>query len=310
MSDLFLTADNIDINKFRKKYPNNILNISKQDIFKKDDEDDFIPNELYSDFEIYDQENYDQVIKDQYKKEQGVDYDYNALFEYNKTAFKKQISENLGQVSITRDPNITKFDDTYSLTPYATYMMTPLSGGDMENVVSRFDNCVGRWRNKNKDKHCKDNKPCKKYTKEFEIFNDYTGDDCRDEDGNILEDGDRKRVYCNHRESLKCSGHGTCKHSKDGKCVCKDGYTGPNCKTPPSMPSQTCRDKKATGPNYCTGIEKELECKNSYDDSNKYGDEIYECDWAVNNTCGVAKQKVCNMNGDQCCTTPKADETI
>ena len=140
MSNLFLTADN---------------------------KVDFIPNELYSEFNIHHGENYDQVIKDQYKEEQGIDYNYNALFEYNKKAFKKQISENLGKVS--RDPNITKYDDTYSVTPYATYIMTPLSGADIEFVVSRFDNCVGEWKHNDEDCGNDNTTPCKRYTKEYEI---------------------------------------------------------------------------------------------------------------------------------------------
>ena len=35
MSYLLLTSDKIDFNKFKEKYPTNILNITREDIFKK-----------------------------------------------------------------------------------------------------------------------------------------------------------------------------------------------------------------------------------------------------------------------------------
>ena len=35
MSNLLLTSDKVDFNKFKEKYPTNILNITRDDIFKK-----------------------------------------------------------------------------------------------------------------------------------------------------------------------------------------------------------------------------------------------------------------------------------
>ena len=35
MNNLLLTSDKVDLNEFRKKYPTNILNLSKKDIFQR-----------------------------------------------------------------------------------------------------------------------------------------------------------------------------------------------------------------------------------------------------------------------------------
>ena len=63
----------------------------------------------------------------------------------NKEQLEKEIRENIGEISIKRDPRITKYDDTYSLTPYATYMLTAISMPDGGHVFSRYDDCFGTW---------------------------------------------------------------------------------------------------------------------------------------------------------------------
>jgi len=102
---------------------------------------------------------------------------------------------------IKNDSNIkTNFinipsEDTYSL-PYATYMITPLSQMDGEDIVSRFDQCYGSWITRKKHR-CNKGDPCKKIKQHFRINNpDYTGEHCRDDDG-ILMDGDTRMGNCN-----------------------------------------------------------------------------------------------------------------
>ena len=71
--------------------------------------------------------------------------EYNKIFEMNKKKLEQKIIDLSGQVSITPDPYRTKYSDTYSITPYATNLLTPLSGDHIDNIVSRFDDCVGIW---------------------------------------------------------------------------------------------------------------------------------------------------------------------
>ena len=212
MSDLLLTSDKVDFNKFKEKYPTNILNISSNDIFKKSKIEENSDVQSYNQmnlYEIYDSDNYNESL-DKYEKlrEKTINVsmdEYNKMFEMNKKKLEQKIIDLSGQVSITPDPYRTKYRDTYSITPYATNLLTPLSGDDIDNVVSRFDDCVGVWsdgyydkRNSkwhdSKEKHCYKNgifDPCQKYTKYYRILNkDYTGKSCKH------DDKDTKKVKC------------------------------------------------------------------------------------------------------------------
>ena len=93
--------------------------------------------------------------------------------------------------------------------------MTPLSGDTIDNVVSRFDDCVGVWAdgyyddiNSNwydsKQKHCYDDNNkfdgCRKYTRYYSILNpDYTGVSCEYDDGDTIQeycDNDMTKSQC------------------------------------------------------------------------------------------------------------------
>jgi len=121
------------------------------------------------------------------------------------------------------------YEDTYSVTPYATFMITPLSQMDGEDIVSRFDRCHGEWVNK-RDGECQD-EPCKKIKQHFIINNpDYTGEHCRDKEGRRLRDDDMRHVFCNHDQNIndRCGGKGKCEKG-DVKCKCNGNSNGPNC---------------------------------------------------------------------------------
>tara|TARA_B100001123_G_scaffold344222_1_gene391132 strand:- start:2669 stop:3655 length:987 start_codon:yes stop_codon:yes gene_type:complete len=221
-----------------------LLKLTKKDIFKKSSMNstqniDFY--EPFSDYEIYNENAYKNIrpifknfISD-YKVEQTKD-DFNKKILDIQKQEEKEITENLGEISIQKDPRITKYEDTYSITPYATYLLTPLSDIDGEDIVSRFDRCYGEWVNKHHEK-CHKNQPCKRIKQHFRIHNpDYTGDHCRDKEGRRLRDDDTRHVFCNHYQnhSEKCSGEGKCTRNTIGTngsntCICNGSYTGPNC---------------------------------------------------------------------------------
>ena len=133
-----------------------LLNLTKDDIFKNKDIDnsnkiDFY--ESYSDAGIYNNESYlqDRPIYNEFMEDYSIDQsnnNFNQMIHERKVKEEKEIAENLAEISITTDPRITKYEDTYSLTPYATYLLTPLSDMDGEDIVSRFDSCYGEWVNK------------------------------------------------------------------------------------------------------------------------------------------------------------------
>ena len=224
-----------------------LLNLTKDDIFKKKDIDnsnriDFY--ESYSDAGIYNKEAYlqDRPIYNEFIKDyniEPVNNNFNQMIHERKVREEKEIAENLAEISITSDPRITKYEDTYSLTPYATYLLTPLSDIDGEDIVSRFDSCYGEWVTKHQDRCDINTEPCKRIKQHFRIHNPgYTGEHCRDEDGRRLRRGDTRHVFCNHYQNPKCNGHGECiRNNSSNTCICKDGYSGPNCETPlPSPP--------------------------------------------------------------------------
>jgi hypothetical protein len=218
----------------------NIYNLNREDIFDKNvgnSTKNINFNSESNNYAIYNENNYDNVrpiykdFLEDYSIEQTKD-DFNREILLQKNREQNEIVENMGEISITSDPRITKYSDTYSVTPYATFMLTPLSDIDGEDIVSRFDHCYGEWVNK-KEERCDENKPCKRIKQKFRIHNpDYTGDHCRDKEGRRLRRGDTKHVFCNHymNRSDRCNGHGKCvKNSGSDTCDCDIGYTGPNC---------------------------------------------------------------------------------
>ena len=150
-----LSTNNLDYSRYKEKYPSNILNISKKDIFTlKDNINDPMScnnPQNSSEFAVYDGENYTKQLREYQKLQQNVENvsidEYNKIFTVSKNKIEKEIIDLEGQVNITRDPYISEYTDTYSTTPYATYMLTPLSGSNIETEVSRFDDCFGIWNN-------------------------------------------------------------------------------------------------------------------------------------------------------------------
>jgi len=221
MDDLLLTANRLNLSNFRKKYPSNILNISRDKIFHRNtDSNDLMAynSQNYTEYEVYDDKNYNQQIRQYQKLQDKVEKvaidEYNKIFELSKRQIEKNIVDLESDVSIIGDPHRIKYTDTYSITPYATYMLTALSEPDGGHISSRFDDCFGTWNDGYKDdrnnkwhdvkeKHCKNvsptNDPCKKYKQVYKIANpDYKGHSCRNEDDDKeLEDGDRRHVHCN-----------------------------------------------------------------------------------------------------------------
>ena len=211
----------------------NVYNLKKDDIFQKNSTSDIDFYSPLNEYGIYDENNYKNVrpvlkeYLEDYKIEQTKE-DFNREILLQSKKEQSEIAKNMGEISIVRDPRITKYEDTYSITPYATFMITPLSQMDGEDIVSRFDRCYGEWVNK-RGIECQD-EPCKKIKQHFIINNpDYTGEHCRDKEGRRLRDDDRRHVFCNHDQNMsdRCSGNGKCEKG-DVKCKC-DGYSGPNC---------------------------------------------------------------------------------
>lgn len=219
----------------------NVYNLTRDDVFDidKGNSTKNIDFNIDSDngFAIYDSNNYDNVrpifkeFMEDYSIEPNRD-DFNREIELQKIREQNERMKNYGEISSTSDPRITKYEDTYSITPYATYMITPLSQMDGDDIVSRFDRCYGEWKNL-RGERCHKDKPCKRVEQEYIIRNpEYTGEHCRDKEGRRLRDGDTRNVFCNHymNKSERCSGHGKCvKNSGSNTCTCDDGYSGPNC---------------------------------------------------------------------------------
>ena len=220
MNNLLLTSDRIDINRFREKYPTNILNLQREDIFKRTNIENVNDIKSYTQlnqYKIYDTENYNESL-DKYQKlrENTINVsmdEYNKMFELNKRKLEQKIIDMSGQVTIKPDPYRTKYPDTYSITPYATYLLTDLAGDNIDHVVSRFDDCYGVWsdgyyneRNSewydSKKEKCynkdDDFEACNKYTKYYRVLNpDFKGSPCMDDENiNIIRNGDTRRVRC------------------------------------------------------------------------------------------------------------------
>ena len=70
MNNLLLTSDKVDLDKFNEKYPTNILNLKRDDIFNITNIDDSSNIQSYNQsniYEIYDSENYNESL-DKYQK--------------------------------------------------------------------------------------------------------------------------------------------------------------------------------------------------------------------------------------------------
>jgi hypothetical protein len=182
--------------------------------------------------------------------------DFNTLFNLGNKMNEINIRDNVGEVIITRDPNISKYSDTYSMTPYATYLLGPLSeldGDDINFVESRYNNCIGKWIDLDKDEKCRKNadsenphdfperhrktiweNPCDVYSRQYIIYNpEYIGEDCKDENGNKINNGDIEYVTCNYNDEYICGSNdnstGHCDSSDSSICRCYNGFSGDNC---------------------------------------------------------------------------------
>ena len=186
----------------------NIYNIKKDDLFKNKTNDVGF-NEPLNEYGIYDENNYSNIrpifqdYLEDYKIEQTKG-DFNREILLQRKKEQNEIVKNIGEISIVRDPRITKYEDTYSMTPYATFMITPLSQMDGEDIVSRFDQCYGSWITRKKDR-CNSGEPCSKIKQHFRINNpDYTGEHCRDDDGRRVRQGDTRQWNCNDECNPMC----------------------------------------------------------------------------------------------------------
>ena len=187
----------------------NVYNLTQDEVFNidKGNSSKNIDFNLDSDneFAIYDLNNYDNVrpIFKEFMKDYSIEpnrNDFNREIELQKIREQNEIMKNYGEISITSDPRITKYGDTYSVTPYATYMITPLSQMDGEDIVSRFDRCYGEWENIERCPYKDDEDSCKRVLHEFIIHNPgYTGEHCRDKEGRRLRDGDTRNKHCYHK---------------------------------------------------------------------------------------------------------------
>ena len=182
--------------------------------------------------------------------------DFNTLFNLGNQMNQEQINDNVNEVIITRDPNITKYSDTYSMTPYATYILGPLSnldGNDINFVEGRYDNCIGKWIDLDKEEKCIRNadssdphefpdrhtsniweNPCDLYSRQYIIYNpEFVGEPCRDENNNVLENGQIEYATCNIDDDIRCGSNdessGHCDSSDSSVCRCYNGYSGDNC---------------------------------------------------------------------------------
>jgi hypothetical protein len=187
----------------------NVYNLKRDDIFKVNgnstrDIDFYSPLNEYGIYDINNYEN-DRPILKKYSDDYNIiqtkdDYNREILLQHDRE--QNEIVKNMGEISITRDPRITKYEDTYSITPYATFMITPLSKMDGEDIVSRFDRCYGEWENIRRCPKKDGSNKCKRIRHEFIIHNpDYTGEHCRDEEGRRLRDGDTRNKHC-YKECL------------------------------------------------------------------------------------------------------------
>jgi hypothetical protein len=116
---------------------------------------------------------------------------------FKKPVYECNVNKNMVELPFHDVYSNISYEDAYSITPYATYMMTPLSKMDGEDIVSRFDRCYGEWENIRKCPKKDGPNKCKRVKHEFIIHNpDYTGEHCRDKEGRRLRDGDTRNKHC------------------------------------------------------------------------------------------------------------------
>ena len=138
-----LLSYKLQMEDFKKKNPYSILHISKDDVFHRPTiNDEYIPNNDGTDYMIYNRENYDEKIKQEYSK-QGINYDYNAMFVEGNINALNQIKDKMKIPTIIRDPNITKYGDTYSQTEFVTNILDN-TAGNIEHIVYRNRNDIIR----------------------------------------------------------------------------------------------------------------------------------------------------------------------
>jgi hypothetical protein len=119
---------------------------------------------------------------------------------FKKPVYQCNINKNIVDLPFHNIYSNIPYDDTYSVTPYATYMITPLSQMDGDDIVSRFDRCYGEWENIERCPHKDGEDSCERVLHEFIIHNPgYTGEHCRDNEGRRLRDGDTNNKHCYHK---------------------------------------------------------------------------------------------------------------
>ena len=275
----------------------NVYNLKHDDIFNKVNSNSTRDIDFYgplNEYGIYDMNNYENIrpllseYLEDYKIEQTKNnYNREILLQHNRE--QSEIVKNMGEISITRDPRITKYEDTYSITPYATYMITPLSDIDGEDIVSRFDSCYGEWITKKKHECNADTEPCKRIKQHFRIHNlDYTGEHCRDKEGRRLRDNDNRHVFCNNYQnnSEKCGGHGKCvKNTPDNTCICDSIYLGSNCNN-----IRTCKEVENKGEGRI-GIKKKCNEMKSTEKYNAGCSKYYSTE--NNILCDIGEDNMC-----------------
>ena len=273
----------------------NVYNLKRDDIFNtvnSNSTKDIDFNSQLNEYGIYDTKNYENIrpilseYLDDYNIIQTKD-DYNKEILLQKVKEQNEITKNMGEISITRDPRITKYEDTYSITPYANFKIMDTTETDID-IVKSLDHCKGEW----VSDRCNINKPCKRVLQEYIIKNpNYTGDHCR-EDRERVRDGDTRMVYCN--KNNRCNNHGKCEGYD--VCSCEEGWGGDNCDV--ACPEKNCNNGVAIAPD-C-----KCECEGDWG-----GDNCDECS-LIDNNCnnhGKVNHATCSCECDSGYSGPNCE---
>ena len=113
--------------------------------------------------------------------------------------------------------------------------------------------CIGKWIDLDKEEKCIRNadssdphefpdrhtsniweNPCDLYSRQYIIYNpEFVGEPCRDENNNVLENGQIEYATCNIDDDIRCGSNdessGHCDSSDSSVCRCYNGYSGDNC---------------------------------------------------------------------------------
>ena len=277
----------------------NVYNLSQDEVFDIDKGNstkniDF-GLDSNNEFAIYDSNNYNNVrpIFKEFMEDYSIEpnkNDFNREIELQKIREQNEIMKNYGEISISSDPRITKYGDTYSVLPYSDFKVMNTTEADSD-IVKSLDHCKGEWVDVDR---CNPNKPCKRILQEYIIQNpNYTGDHCR-VDRERVRDGDTRMVYCDQYNN--CNGHGRCEGYDI--CTCDEGYSGNNCDN--TCPNTNCNNGVAIPPD-CN-----CSCNPGYSGNN--------CD-ICNKDCGIHGQiDNCNCickdgyTGDTCNIQPNKCE--